>query len=461
VKGLEAAKRIRPDLVVTDIRMPGMDGLELIRQIKKRFPDAEAIIISGYDDFEYARTGLQLGVKDFLVKPVKRKALLDAAGAVLEQLSVRRSNEWKAEQWNVIRALEGRDRETNERDPLSGRWAIIISVLGNMKSPHMWAKHEPQLDEVLAELPSSRYVVRPDPHKQCVLVSIDAGIRGQALQDIVYRLHHAYGQTGANVHTAVVLKEGHERPDHAYVRAVSLLERQIRLESNTLSYMEAVSHPIDANIAWNHIRLLEAHLAKREMKPIRGQIDRIVSQIRTLKMPTLEIGQLMNDMFTALHFKLSQDRTYAIADMGEMRDMLTAITSYDELADWLEKQLMEFIRKTSGAGKEPKDLVHQLMNQIRHSYDRIDSLHQFASEHHISVSYLSRLFKTEAGMNFSDYVVHIRMEQAKRLLETETLSVAEVGEKVGYEDSKYFSQLFKKCTGMTPSEYKKSSDRSL
>lgn len=456
VEALELAKRVRPDLVVTDIRMPGIDGLEVIRELKRRFPGTEAIVISGYDDFAYARTGLQLGVKDYLVKPVKRKALMETVGAVLEQLAVKRQQERKAEQWKTIRALEGRQQEAEEPEVLAGKWLMIVSVLGNWNAAKAWADHESMIGGICAELGPDAHVVYPASNRQCILLPWLQGKPEQAVRSQIYRLHTAYAKTKENVHTAAVVKEAHERPEAAFARAAAMLERQIRLGGGTLSYMEAGRHTADTSGVWNHIRLLEAHLAKRDMKHIRAQIDRILFQIETLQLPVKTIGHLLNDMFTALQFKLLQGWTYQIADLGAIKEILSGITGYRELGDWLEKRLLEFVWELGSEGKEPRDLVHKLMNRIRQAYDSIDSLHQFAREHHISVSYLSRLFKTEAGMNFSDYLIQVRMEQAKLLLASETLSVIEVSARVGYEDSKYFSQLFKKCTGKTPSDFQKS-----
>ncbi|MCD9023782.1 response regulator transcription factor [Cohnella silvisoli] len=456
LQGLELAKRHCPDLIVTDIRMPGMDGLELIRQIQQINPNVEAIIISGYDDFAYARTGLQLGVRDYLVKPWKQKSLLTVVGAILEQLSVRCEEKRKADNWKIIRELEGRNPYSEQIQALSGEWIIMVSTLNNLRSAHKWVEHEPLTKTTIAELLFSVHIVFPDSHLQVVLFPCDEGTTKAVLQQSVQHIHEAYANQGLNVHSIAVLKKDDELSHEAYARAIKMLEQQIRLESSTYTYLTTEYAAIDMIGVWNQIRALEALIANREIKHIRPQIDRIVMQIRVLKVPAKEIGSLVNDMFTALQFKLMPDRNSPYIDMEIITDTLMSITSYSELADSLEKWLLEFLWNLGGAGKEPRELVHKLMGQIRHGYHRTDSLIQFAAEHHISVSYLSRLFKAEAGMNFSEYLIRVKIDQAKQLLELETLSVSKVGERVGYEDSKYFSQQFKKYTGLTPSEYQKS-----
>ncbi|BBI36520.1 response regulator transcription factor [Cohnella abietis] len=456
LQGLELAKQFCPDLIVTDIRMPGMDGLELIRQIQQLNPDVEAIIISGYDDFAYARTGLQLGVRDYLVKPWKQNSLLAAVGSILEQLSVRREEKRKADNWKMIRELEGRNPHSEQIQALSGQWIIMVSAISNLRSAHKWVAYEPITKDIIAELPFVVHMVYPNSHIQVVLFPSHEGTKGTFIQQSVQQLHAAYVNQELSVHSIAVLKKDDELPHEAFARAVKMLEQQIRLESSTYTYLTAECSAIDMIAVWNQIRALEALIATRELKHIRPQIDRIVIQIRILKVPAKEIGSLVNDMFTALQFKLMPDRSSPYIDMEIIMDTLMSIASYSELADSLEKWLLEFLWNLGSAGKEPRELVHKLMGQIRHGYHRTDSLLQFAAEHHISVSYLSRLFKAEAGMNFSEYLIRVKIDQAKQLLELETLSVSQVSERVGYEDSKYFSQQFKKYTGLTPSEYLKS-----
>lgn len=455
VEGLALAERVRPDLVVTDIRMPGMDGLEFIRRFKLVCPGAEAILVSGYDDFAYARTGLQLGVKDFLVKPVKRRELMHAVGAVLETLTEKRRLDRDEEQWRLVRTLEG--RSANGREELAGPLLLAISLLGNWKSGHAWERHEESVCQAIAACPADPRILYPEPNLQCLLFSCGSSREEQAAREAIESLHETYRRTKLPVHTIVFAKEGAERPEDAYRRALGLLERQVRLETSTLSSPGVDGERAsDMTTVWNAIRVLEAHLAKRDFKQIRPSVDRIVSQARTLRLPAKALAQLLSDMFTALQFKLFPGKIAAIAEAEAIAHITETAVEYVQLSDWLEERLTDWLEEQGGGGKEPRALVRKLMGDIRRSYDRIDSLHSFAKEHHISVSHLSRLFKKEAGVNFSDYLIDVRMEQAKLLLASETLSVIEVGSRVGYEDSKYFSQLFKKHTGMTPSEFQKS-----
>ncbi|RED84248.1 response regulator [Cohnella phaseoli] len=455
VEGLALAGRFRPDLVVTDIRMPGMDGLDFIRRLKLDYPDAEAILVSGYDDFAYARTGLQLGVKDFLVKPVKRQELIHAVSAVLESLKEKRRLDREEERWRLVRALEG--RTSNEPEELAGPVLLAISLLGNWKSGHVWQRQEEAVRPALAECAPDSYILYPEANLQCLLFPCGSSREERAAHEAIGALHEAFKRTKLPVHTTVFFKKGGERPEEAYRRALGLLERQVRLETSTLSSSGVDGdRAMDMTSVWNSIRLLEAHLAKRDFKQIRPSVDKIVTQAKLLQLPAKTIAQMLADMFTALQFKLHPGRNAAIAEAEAIADITEQAVEYAQLADWLTERLIDWLEELGGGGKEPRELVRKLMGDIRRSYDRIDSLHSFAKEHHISISHLSRLFKKEAGVNFSDYLIGVRMEQAKALLASEALSVIEVSGRVGYEDSKYFSQLFKKHTGMTPSEYQKS-----
>ena len=135
--------------------------------------------------------------------------------------------------------------------------------------------------------------------------------------------------------------------------------------------------------------------------------------------------------------------------------MLNEVTSYESVAEWLTAAVFGIAGERESKEQKPKELVPVLMNWIHASYQGELSLQQFASEHHVSLGHLSRLFKSQTGYTFSDYVIGYRIGKAKELLADGTSRPSEVGELVGYEDMKHFCYLFKRTTGETPTAYAK------
>ncbi|WP_248923890.1 response regulator transcription factor [Paenibacillus hamazuiensis] len=455
-KILELCREVRPDVLITDIRMPQMDGLELIGALKRHFPDMAAIITSGYDDFSYARKGMQLGVKEYLLKPLKESALHQAVDKAIRELQEEMAKNRKLSDWTLIRELLGQASDASEN--LAGEpCGIVMSFLGNETSSEVW---DPNLQIQAGDiegLPPETRIVYPDSKKQCVIVTC------RSKEAIVHQLggwarkihEAALRRAGTCVHTTFFIKESGDTLHSAYASGVQRIEQQMRLDSSTITDgYSRHAHP-DLTRTWEKVRMLEIYLSKRELQKVRPEIDKMINELKIRQLTVKELVIFMTDMLTALQYNLTQSLSKKIAEVDDIASSIKKMTSYAELGDWLQQQLLEYLNKLGTNNLDARELVQMLMHQVKHSFEAPDSLQQFAKEHHVSAGYLSRMFKTELGIHFSDYLLEIRMERARSLLDIGTLSLAEVSRRVGYDDPKYFSQLFKKTYGITPSEYGK------
>ena len=122
---------------------------------------------------------------------------------------------------------------------------------------------------------------------------------------------------------------------------------------------------------------------------------------------------------------------------------------------WLAERLAGLMVEVDHAIPNPKQIIPPLLDFIQQHYGEAVHLQDFAAKYHVSVSYLSKLFKSETGDHFSDYLIRIRMNKAKELLDAGYKKITEIGKLVGYEDPKFFSQTFKRWIGVTPQQYKR------
>jgi YesN/AraC family two-component response regulator len=139
VEALAYAEKTPPDLIITDIRMPEIDGLELVRQLKARTLQLAAIVLSGYSEFEYARTSLRLGIADYLLKPVRTDALHQAVARALEAATAERTRATHLREAELARLLLGGQRATSA-DPnlLAGDWGVVVLICENWEGPTIW-----------------------------------------------------------------------------------------------------------------------------------------------------------------------------------------------------------------------------------------------------------------------------------------------------------------------------------
>ncbi|WP_372631813.1 response regulator [Cohnella sp.] len=452
-KALELCRKVRPDLLITDIRMPRMDGLELIAALKPQFPDMAAILISGYDDFAYARQGMQLGVKEYLLKPLKEEALYQAIDRTLLELREDRDKNRRLSDWMLTRELLGQTVEQEER-MTEEYGVIVVSALRNRDTA------DGRMPEGRGErpegLPSGARIVFPDAQTQCAIIpcpSRESVLHGAA--DWARGIHEAAKRQCPFVHTTYQVKEAGEALFSAYGHALERIGRQMRLEDSTLTGPLYQAVPADLASVWDKARVLEIYLTKRELRKARDELNAILQELRLRSVTMKDLTVFLTDMLIALQFSLTRSLGSKIAEHHEISAAVGSSVSYAELGDWLERKLAGYVNRLGTSHLDARELVQLLMHRVKHAFEAPDSLQQFAKDHHVSVGYLSRVFKNELGVNFSDYLLEIRMERARALLETGTLSLSDISRRIGYEDPKYFSQLFKKTYGITPSEYGK------
>jgi len=306
-------------------------------------------------------------------------------------------------------------------------------------------------------LPEGTMTGFPDLRKRCVLIPVDKPASPVAVSKWAELVHFGSDCQPSLTQTVYLAKEAGVPLHVAYSRALQTLEEQIRLDASTIIAAERDKPCADRDFSalWEKVRLLEVQMDARDTSRIRQEIERISADLKGMQATVRDIELFLNDLFTALSFKMTGGLHEKIAGWAEIKAFLRQAVSHSELENWMFDRLTGFLRRLGTKNLEPKELVKLLMHQVRHAYEIPDSLQQFARDHHVSVSYLSRLFKAEAGISFMEYVTRVRMEQAQRLLASSDISPSEAARRVGYEDAKYFSQTFKKWTGMSPSEYQR------
>jgi len=456
IEGLKIAEHVKPDLLITDIRMPGMNGIELIRAVKIRMPDTSAIIISGYDDFTYAREGLLLGVKDYLLKPIRKKNFIDTVEKVLQEQESSYASKHHSREWAIVKLLNGYDHALEHEYWKKQELLLVVSVLGNVEAAYQWEPDQAVRELDRLNLPAESMIVFPDLRRRCVLIPIRSPVSSLAMRMWADQVHAPEHNAPPFPQTVYVRKKAGESLHASYMKALQHLEQQIRLDVPTLEEATAERPKHDLARLWDKVRMIEIHISARDMKQLRRELEQIGADLQSMQATMQDIEHFLVDMFTALSYKLTNHMQQKIIDWGEFEHFLKSVSSYPELIEWIFNLLDRFIRHLRRQNLNPSELVQLLMYEVQHAYEYPRSLQQFAKDHHISLSYLSKLFKSEAGVTFSEYVTKVRMKQAQQMLQSSlSISPAEVAMRLGYEDAKYFSQLFKKWVGMSPSEYQR------
>lgn len=471
-RALELAKEYRPDILVTDIRMPGRSGLELIAAMRKLLPELQSIVVTGHDDFVLVREALRLDAIDYLLKPATRAELAAAVSRAIERSesqkhrrdadeSTRRSRlravvdaAWPWLTSSVTVGVETlRDLDTIVRDDLDVRSLRIVSVDSRPVpgQPIVSAEHamttgeaESLVDSAEAGEPATVIIHRADGPASYFVVAGDERSATRAA-DAVMAASVAPPGRDANGRWVFVSPAAVAISDlkHAFRRLQRLRVSRFR-PGRTPGDAVDMSEATDAEV--------EAVLADiRPRVPGQGSID-TPSTARRLSEACAKPARAIAVWDRLLSMAVVNRRG---SDVGEsITPFLGDFGSCDDAAESLAAILAEQSKQTKPTHRD--DAAHVAVRRAKEfvceHYGRPHTMHDVADLLGLSYAYFSTLFKQHTGDTYSGYLARHRMEQARRLLIDEALPVSEVAAAVGYAYPKHFSRAFKRFWGVSPGQ---------
>ena len=492
---LEAAERDMPDILVTDIGMPKMDGLELIRRLKERNPGLRAAILSCHSEFEYAKRAMQLQVQDYIVKDTLHPNDLVP---VLERLAggLDEERQLDLEQHRLQRIVD------RSRDAMRERWArgFVEQPLlreeawrSELESFGLPAEGRSVLP-VIAFLDDFRLArrrfVSDDVLRFAVTNVIDEVARTAGAEAAVFPFSakewlvlHSFRPTLA-VNGYDEARRLLERMQDALRRALKLSMsflvgelgasgEGVRQSARTLLasdgqrfYMKrgeiASVRPLacgEGDLFALYDEAIEAFregVIKRDAERLKAMSAEWTDVIRRRVYPPEAVKDWALKLLLDIRLKHQSLHFFRHAQSADCLHKDAAdIGSLLELHDWLTAQLLSAVEsvKETGGRTQRKEVVDAYEYVSLHLDQRI-GLEEVAEHLHLNPSYFSRLFKRETGETFIEYVIRTKMERAKRMLDETAHSVAKICELLGYDNQSYFIKLFKGYAGMTPMDYR-------
>lgn len=489
----------KPDILITDIRMPFMDGLELCKLVKKELPNIKILILSGYDEFDYAKEAIRLGVTEYLLKPISSGKLLEALNGVSE--SIRREKEDK----DLVRKYMEEMRENTEHEKQKFFEQMIASNLSMADALETGKKYEMNLSAGMYNLLLFRFTLGEENRKSGELL----GEAEYAIEKLTERLEYVFEFQRGVEGWAFLLMADNEEQMSERVKELSKDLEEIMKNYSTIAYFGGIGQPVARlRELEESFREAERALAARftmELNRIISVEDiRMAQNVDTLddieitsfgeieKTRTMlekflnngaedEIDEFVDVYINELpeeNLKSVLMRQYIIMDAyivmmsfcekiegieGEMqaqseelKNSMKTSQTLEEIKNYIRMLLKKIIGvRDTISGRRYSDIIEIAKDQIRKTYmsDEI-SLNTIAAEVGMSPSYFSSIFSKEMGKTFVEYLTEIRMDRAKELLMCSSMKTSEIGYEVGYKDPHYFSYIFKKTQNCTPKEFR-------
>lgn len=465
---LDDLGKVDIDFIFTDIKMPQMNGLQLIEQVQRRKPRIKFAILSGFNDFEYARGAIRHGVEDYLLKPVDQDELGELLRRVQHNLELESYRKAVAAEEHIrlllgsdVRHLpahmtQGASRELSQIGLFAEHFAVIL------------LRTDPELtaERLAFYMESWQREFRSfvlEPRQSAIVVAIGQGdhddtARGLA-STLLQRIPHA-------VHVRIGVSAVHQgalKLRDAYVEAEAALQQVwYERESKALNdYLHLARCGDDAS------RLLR--LLDKDFRPALQMLDlpRAEAALRSwleeagrARPSWPALSEAASAVFGLLRGELGGRQSpqagsvFGEADDEQLRLSPGRFVSWHTFtAEFMESAaaLLHILKEA----RQENRVVEAVKAYIQQHYTEELELQRLADRVYLTPSYLSKLFKTEAGETITDYIISVRIARAKdHLLRDPSLKTYEVGELVGYGDPAYFNKVFKKVVGLTPKEYR-------
>lgn len=475
-EALEICKEFKPDIVITDISMPEIDGMELTEKIRDMGIDPQFIYISCYDDVEYFRRAIDNGVLAYLMKPIIPEELVNAIKKAIKRVEKNfesTSSLQLGRENYVFRLLSAQTTETSYLFESAAtllmqdfRYFILVKAKfleteGDIFSSYSDLKEFPEatshgIEWVVLPHGTSEMLVLFMSEKNSALQDTVRSVMCNKIKDLFDRyavtVKAGASDTGGNLFE---LKSLEKQADSALKTNLELIRSDYiaysdisvkNVSFNFISYNESVANLVRADVTASEISQFIRSFNFSEPECDESLLKELylstISSIQSVLLKNgIDIAQIVGRTDLSYH-------------------KINRFSDPEHFLIWLRNILTltgEYLKNYKG--KSQFALVQKTINYIHKNFSTISSIEEIASQLFVSYSHLRNVFKKELGITIYDYLLSVRMEEAKKLLSASKMNLTQIAYKVGYSDYDYFKTVFAKYNGITPREFQQANQK--
>ena len=487
------------DVVITDIRMPDMDGLELIQEMQKKNNQIKFVVLSGYAEFSYAETAIRLGVKAYLLKPVSNddlKAAFDKAYKEMEQTaSVRQEVQMKKrmdrekqvyQQEKALNALfSSQEAGAVTREQLcklcgydEKMWAggaesvLYLAILHINKESFEHQRFRPVDHELVRfmirnifeeiQAPCEKLLVNSlsDTRQMYgIFIGDDKKKLRMEVERIYLRMRSVLEKKMGIYLTIGVSRCRSQLEGKETSEARQALKQRIIYGKASIYFYEDIRILGEQEFPVSQLHLLEQYIEHNEIFKVKNLVQEIFSEELVKKYGSAYLRIMWIRILNLLlhHYERRGRNAAEIEKMLQNYNLLDRIQSLQEIRQKIIEMVMECVSTESVADANARSKIQMAIGYIQEHFAENLTVNVLAEHYGMSPNYFSSMFKKEMSRSAVNYITELRINQARELLYHSELSVVDISKKVGYEDSQYFFRVFKKYLGMTPLQYREES----
>jgi two-component system response regulator YesN len=479
---LSLLETTRPDVLITDIKMPFMDGLQLCKIIRERMPWIKIVILSGHDEFEYAHEAIKLGVKEYLLKPITVEnlhKLLDKMGKLLEtereeQQRLRQLQDQVAENQAILKERfllklvigavnsgEAIEESKSFGLDLVARYYLVALIKVDLadRSEQFDYDEYIQVQKIVSGVVGSNpdiFLLQKDWQEFVLLIKGNTSEYLEEERDLII------GNIKRQVNeTRYQMTVGRGTPKSRIAFIYQSFIESLENLKNASNENEVSSEKIDKTLLLKlDSSAVENYLKSGIKEEVGPFIDRFIQPLgETVYQSQLVKNYIfMNVVLSTAKFvqELGGSMDQAVSEFNVIEKILLSINTIEQLREQMARVLLDaLVFRDALASGQYASIIKQVKDFIKNKYMNPNlSLNEVAAQVNLSSNHLSVIFSHENNLGFKEYLTDVRIQKAKELLRSTTLGATEIASLIGYNDPHYFSYAFKKNTGMSPTEFR-------
>ena len=497
-EAVELNRKLRPDIVIMDIKMPGINGIEASKQILGEYPDSNILILTAYDNFEYVKKAIDIGIKGYLLKPIQREEVIEKINKLISYINTEENKS------NVSKQVEKRIKLVK---PVIQKELINSIISGSVDADEA----KSYLNFLHEEFEAGYFIVISiEGHYSNTIHDF---VKVKLTKEMVYNYlenrlalpnKFLLGNSMGNKMMALFPLSGKLTKENVVRESIDIsneIKKKIKINTG-IEVAISIGNPYEGitnlkksydeankiiKIALNGNRVIHCNNEKDEYEGIQcdypielekelldqikiGNIEKskellndIIEYSFCSNCDMSEISEIMLQLITMLKrtsLKMGV-KSNKIKNLGTLEE-LKNIYQYDELKTWFKNSAFGIIDYTELVKKSRDvNIMEQIHIYLNSHFNKDISLDMVSEKIGLSPQYFSKIFKEGYGINFIDYITDMRLNYSKVLLNSSDKSINEISSSVGYSDANYFCRIFKKNIGITPGQYRSTRDRKI
>lgn len=473
-EALEKIVKINPDIVLMDIRMPGLLGIEVIAQSQKCGYTGKFIIISGYSDFTYAKEAIHLGVESYITKPIDEDELEATLLRIKDELTK------ELEQKNSYKKYREKARNTILLDILQGNLVPdkkLCDDLGLISDCYSVVVYEKYIQDMenggynfsdllrVTNQDNNTYEILSDGVK--VIIILKGNFSLDRFNGFLSHYEEFPPQTGSPLDSIFLaygrvvsspreLSLSFDDVSTLISRRFFCLQGQHTLGPDELPKIDAKTAALSEDRLKEFAILLTDYIQSFNRNKMAETLYSLESYLFKVNSSTNDIKLALEDMFLQIKEKMNITYPESSIPFPTNAEIITLIEKKHYLYEIIQFFSEQFEMVMNATGNSTRDsLFDDIIYYINHNYTKNLKLESIAPLFGYNSAYLGKVFSKKIGENFNSYVDHVRINQSKRLLKEKNIKVYEVAEAVGYKNVDYFHKKFRKYEGISPAEFRK------